>query len=376
MPAAPGPHGPVARPSPAASLAAFATACALAAALPAQDGPATGPRLPADAATLTDETVEDPRRAFGDARTFRAAIAGEWIDCELVMQKPLREGMFTCAELWIDCDDDGNTGLHGAELRIRAAVGSRFQPSTAPPGENGKGPLDHARVSGTVLEPDEKQEPRWIHRVLEAPPPVVDGAALRWRFPLRLVKERAGRYSPKFAIRVDVHTSCSDQPLEWLQTCGDDGLPIEVDGRDDDWSGTVVADPGDELHPSARIVDLTALRVDHDAEALFVCIGLAEAGLAGIAAGGDVDCMPSVTVLVEPQYPRYQDPLRVVLTGGRNLVHGEARGPGFRARVRDRCIELAVTRRSGQNRLRVIVQSEFACIDRFAEPLRMDWSTK
>lgn len=347
-----------------------ATPCALAAAWALLA--TVGAQEPAGV-TLHDETTEDQRRVHGDARAFRAVIRDDWLDCELTMARPLRDGMFTCVELFVDCDDDAATGLSGDELRVRAAVGSRFAPSAAAAERD---PLGHTRVSCTVLEQGEQSRVRWIHRRVEAPAPAVDGERLRFQFPLPLVKERAARYSAAFGMRIVVTTSCSDQPIEWLHTCADDGLPIEIDGDDAEWSGAVVTDPGDELHASASIVDLTQLRVDHGADALYVAIGLAEAGVAGIASGGDVDCAPSLTVLVEPQFPRYQEPQRVTLTGGRNLLRGAARGPGFRARALDRCVELRLTRRTGQNRLRVIVHSDFVCTDVFEEPLRMDWSKK
>jgi hypothetical protein len=321
---------------------------------------------------ITDVQTTSSLHVFGDARGFRARVRGDRIECWLEMSKPLLESMFTCVELSIDCDDKPATGIGGRELRIRAAVGSRFQPSDAAPLIGTRKPIEHLRISGTDLQPDGHGGLRWIHRHVEAEAPVVHGNELQFWFPRQLLRERGDRYHGRVAMRVEVETSCSDQPIERLHVCNDDGLPIELDGRDADWSAPVVADAANELHHAARCVDLVGLRVDHSAECLFACVTLAGPGFATWTADDDVAGYPSLTMLVEPMFPSYQDPYEVPLYGVATRQQGEVPAGSWSSCAGDRLVELRLPRRRGQNRLRVLVLSDLILRDSFERELRLD----
>ncbi len=323
-------------------------------------------------AAIADPTTNLPRLVHGDAVGFRAKATRDRIECALVMQKPLIDGMFTCVELWIDCDDKPATGLGGRELRIRAAVGSRFQPSSALPVDGGKKPIEHLRISGTELQPTEGGGVRWIHCWVQADAPVVHGNELRFWFPRSLVRERGDRYHGRVAMRVSVETSCSDQPIERLHVANDQGIPIQVDGDDREWSAVRVRDPGDELHPVARCVDLVGLRTEHADDCLFACAELVEAGFESWVPGDDVLGVPTVTFLVEPLFPRYQMPYEVQVFGGSRAMEGRVEAGGWRAACRERTVEVRLPRQKGQNRLRVIALSDFVLRDEFDTELRID----
>jgi hypothetical protein len=319
------------------------------------------PAVVGRSATLTDKATANAKRAHGDAREFRVECRDGSVHCVLVMAKPLLEGTFTCAALLIDCDDKENTGLRGDELRIRGAVGSRFQPSAAAPTSGDRKAIDHTRVSSSILEDDGKGGKRWIHHDVEAPPPVVAGNELRFSFPLSLVRERGDRYGSRFSLSVRVHTSASDQPIELLHSGTDAGLPIVLDGADADWSGPEVVDRGDELHEHLRCADLTSLRVDHGPDQLLVAVGLAESGFAGWVEDGDVEGVPAITFHIEPMFPRYQRTLVAELKGGSKAF--ESPRGAWRATVGERCVEAAFPRAAGQGRFRVVVHSDVELVD-------------
>lgn len=333
---------------------------------------APGQPAPGRTARLDDGAARATPLLVGDARTFAASVVGDRVECQLEMAGPLADGMFTCVELWIDCDDKPKTGFEGRELRIRAAVGSRFQPSNVVVAEGAQRPIDHCRISYTSIESDGSGGARWVHRSLEVDPPVVDGKSLRFWFPSTMVRERGDRYSSRMAARVVVETSCSDQPAERLQVCGDEGMPIVVDGRAEEWSAVRVRDPGDELHPVARCVDLTGLRVDHGADCAFAVVELAEAGFATWVEDADVRGGPSVTFLVEPLFPRYQEPYEVTIRGGRAKANGRVGAGVWEACASERMLEVRLPRTSSQNRLRVLALTDFVLRDEFASELRLD----
>jgi hypothetical protein len=342
--------------------------------LAAQDGGAAKAK---PEASLRDPPSSLDGSAHGDAREFHAATVGDRIECTLVMAEPLEKGMFTCVELFVDCDDKPATGLQGDELRIRAAVGSRFQPSSAPPVAGMRKPLEHARVSHTNLDSDGKGGQRWLHRDTTFEKPVVEAARLRFWFPAKLVRDRADRYHQTCSIRVLVTTSSSDQPLERQHACVDQGMEIRVDGETDDWSAIAATDPGDELHAAARCVDLTSLRVDHGAEHLFVVAELATAGFGTFPQDADVVGFPEITFLVEPLFPHYQPFLEARVRGGRTeYEHQEPALGTWRSRAGARTVEAAFPRRPGQNRFRVLVHSELRWEDEFQDRLRLDAGRK
>lgn len=337
----------------------------------AQSGQSTGSRQ----VTLTDAVSDVPRCADSDARSFSAECLNDKVVCKLTMGKPLIEGMFTCVELWIDCDDKSKTGIDGDELRIRAAVGSRFQANKDDPTNGTKRAIEHVRSSWTRIEGVGANRD-WIHESLAGPPPVVEGDSLAFSFPLQLVRERADRYGSTFSMRVVVSTSCSDQPLELLHTCGDAGIPIKVDGSDAEWSAPAVTDPGNELHPDTRCVDVTSFRLEHDAENLFACVKFAEPGFGDFDNHADVKAYPSVTFFIEPLHPRYQEPATVVVWGTTPLHPSPAPGIDWNATKGRDLVEASFRRMSGQNRFRVVMHADLEFVDDFSSPARLDWAAK
>lgn len=323
-------------------------------------------------ARIDDIGTASPLHAFGDARGFRAKVVGERIECALEMAKPLLDGMFTMVELSIDCDDKPATGLHGRELRIRAAVGSRFQPSSASASNGGRRPIDHLRISGTSLRPNGSGGQEWIHMWVEADAPVVRGNELHFWFPKRLVRDRGDRYHGRLAMQVWVETSCSEQPIERLHVCNDDGLAIVVDGEAREWSAVSVKDPGGELHEVARCIDLTSLRVDHGRDCLFACVTTAIPGFTAWGLDDDVMGMPMITVMVEPMFPRYQDPYEVLVLGGRSSFQGQVEAGTWLSCASETVVEVQLPRKEGQNRLRVIALADLLLTDLFDRELRLD----
>lgn len=332
----------------------------------AQDPAAVGSE-----ARIADAATTSSRHVFGDARGFRARVTGDRIECALEMAEPLVSGMFTCAELWIDCDDKRTTGFEGRELRFRAAVGSRFQPSNGV-SDAGEKAIDHTRLSFTHIEENGSGGHRWVHYDAPADPPVVAGKELHFWVPLAKVLERRDRYHGRIAVKIVVETSCSDQPLERLHVCGDEGMPIQIDGRDTEWSAVRVRDAADELHKVAQCADLTGLRVDHGADCLFVAVEFATAGFAGWLGDGDVVGGPQVTLLVEPMAPRYQVPFEVTVSGGKASSAGSVVLGAWQASAAERLLEVRLPRKTTQNRFRVIAQSDYVLRDTFETELRLD----
>ncbi len=319
---------------------------------------------------LTDAATTNPLRVHGDAREFEAEIVDGFVHCKLKMAKPLIEGMFTCCELYIDCDDNPKTGDRGADLRVRGIVGSRFQPSAAEPTNGTMRAIDHTRLSHSYLAQRGGGNWEWLNNVIEGTAPQIDGDTMRFSFALARVRQFGGRYGSTFSIEVRVDSSCSDQTLERLHSCADEGLPIVVDGKADEWSGRVAADRGDEMHAHLRCVDLTGLRVDHSAERVFATVSLAEPGFSTWREDGDVEGVPMVTFQLEPMFPRYQEPVEKALRGG-SASHGSATGP-LHAVVGEKAIEVSFARKPGQGSYRLMVRSDAQLQDRFAERLRLD----
>lgn len=323
---------------------------------------------------LTDVATTNPLRVHGDAREFEAEIKDGFVHCKLKMAKPLIEGMFTCCELSIDCDDNPKTGDGGIELKVRGVIGSRFQPSGAEPTNGTMKAIDHLRLSQSYRTKTVRGQWTWLNTEIEGTPPAIDGDTVRFSFVLARVREFGDRYKSSFSFRVRVDTSCSDQPIERLHSCADEGLPIVVDGKADEWSGRVVSDRGDELHPHLRCVDLTGLRVDHSAERVFATVSLAEPGLTTWRQDSDVQGMPVVSFYLEPMFPRYQEPVERQVRGG-SASSGTATSP-FHAAVGEKTIEVSFARKTGQGRYRVLVRSDVELEDHFAQPMRLDAEAK
>lgn len=356
----------------ASLLPAVLSVCLVAAA------PAAAPQEPPAASArtgkLTDGPTGTPTRVHGDAREFSAEVKDGMVHCTLKMAKPLIEGIFVCCELRIDCDNNPKTGDAGDELYVRGLVGSRFQPNGAAPTNGSTKPIEFARLSQSYRVLTVRNTWTWLMNDIDGTPPVVDGDTMRFSFVLARVREFGDRYKSTFTFDVRVTTSCSDQPLERVHSCADEGLAITLDGKDDEWSGILVADPGDELHPHLRCADLTGLRVDHSAERVFAAVTLAEAGFAAWRQDNDVQGAPVVTFHLEPMYPRYQDPVTREMRGGL-ATHGTANLP-FHAVVGEKTIEASFARKTGQGRYRVLVRSDVELEDRFTSRMTLDAEAK
>ncbi len=350
-------------------LTALLSGCLVVAA-PAVAPQGAPPAAGARSGKLTDGPTGTPTRVHGDAREFSAEVKDGMVHCTLKMAKPLIEGIFVSCELRIDCDDNPKTGDAGLELMVRGIVGSRFQPNGAEPTNGTTKAIDFTRLSQSYRTLNVRKQWVWMNTEIEGMVPVIEGDTMRFSFVVARVREFGDRYKSTFSFEVVVYSSCSDQPLERIHSCADDGLAITIDGKDDEWSGYVVADRNDELHPHLRCIDLTSLRVDHSADRVFACVGLAEAGFAAWRQDNDVQGVPVVTLHLEPMYPRYQDPVVRPLRGG-TAKHGTDTTP-FQAIVGEKVIEAAFARKTGQGRYRVLVRSDVELEDRFGSRMTLD----
>lgn len=327
-------------------------------------------------ARLEDPEASSASHRPGDARAFEAKVVEDRVECVLEMARPLIEGMFTMVELWIDCDDKPATGLDGREFRVRAAVGSRFQPSSAEP-ENGElSPIDHIRISATGLSKGEQGGISWLHRAIEADAPQVSGNKLTFWFPRKVLRESGDRYHGRVAMRVVVETSNSDQPIEMMHVCSDEGIPIRIDGSAADWSARRVLDPAGELHPIARCIDITGLRVEHGKDSLLACLEFAQPGFSDWAPDSDVMGFPVVTFLVEPMFPRYMNPYEVQVMGSLHDGTGVIPQGSWSFATGPSVLEVVVPRVQGQNKLRLIAVSDLILHDEFDTELRIDTEAK
>ncbi len=327
---------------------------------------------------LTDPSNATWRYAYSDAAEFEAGIEGESVRCTLTMTLPIPDGMFVCAHLWIDTDDNERTGINGEEVWVRATVGSRFRPNAYSDG-NGGTMLRDARASYSLPVRHEDRSVDWQHQNDPLQKPTVEGNKLHFGWPLSFVNQRNAGYTSVFSIRVAVETSCSDQPLDLAHVCNDEGMVIEVDGKESEgeWSGQACVDPGDELHPAVRRLDMEAFRLDHDAKSLFALVRFAEPGFADQIGQQDVRDESAVTFYVDPLFPRYQDAgtLRVRVGSGKRDGRSQD-GAAWQAAIQDRTLELKLARRTGQTRFRVFAWSDYRCIDDFGDRVRLDWTAK
>lgn len=326
---------------------------------------AQSPTAVVEKAHLDDKKAKVPARAFGDVLSFDVEVKDARVHCTAAMAKPLVEGMFTCVHLTIDCDDNSNTGSGGYELLIRAAVGSRYQPNAADPAIGKLKAIEHTRLSGSEVVASENGGKSWLHFRIPGPSPEIDENKIRFSFPLDLVRDRGDRYHTRFRTRVSVVTSCSDQPIELEHSCSDAGLPIQLDGKDGDWTGEETTDAGDELHASVRCADVTRLRVDHSDDKVFLCVDFAEEGFGTWDQDDDVAGKPSVSFFVDPMFPRYQSAARFTIPGGNDSDSGSTGNNSWQSASTGKCLEAAIFRAAGQGRYRIVVQSDVELVDWF-----------
>lgn len=329
-------------------------------------------------ARLTDASNATWRYAFSDAAEFDAAIEGEYVRCTLTMTLPIPEGMFVCAHLYLDTDDNERTGINGNEVWVRATVGSRFRPNAHSDGSGGT-MLRDVRASYSLPIRHEDRSVDWQHQNDPLAKPTVDGSKLSFAVPLSFVNKRNAGYTSVFSIRVAVETSCSDQPLDLAHVCSDEGMVIEVDGKEGagEWSGQACLDPGDELHPATRRLDMEAFRLEHDAKSLFATVRFAEPGFADQIGQQDVRDESALTLYVDPLFPRYQDAATLHVRVGSGKRDGRTQdGQAWQAAMVERTLELRLARRTGQTRFRVFAWSDYRCVDDFADRMRLDWTAK
>ena len=105
-------------------------------------------RLPSPEVHYLDPAAVDADLYASDLARVDAVVSSRGIEVVVTMARPFVEGMYTCAHLTFDCDRDPSTGVGGAELYFRAAVGSRFRPNAWKPELPGvPGPLENLRCS-------------------------------------------------------------------------------------------------------------------------------------------------------------------------------------------------------------------------------------
>lgn len=347
-------------------------------ALPAQAKSASAKPPGVRQGRLTDPSDATWRYAFSDAAEFDAAIEGESVRCTLTMTKPIADGMFLCAHLWVDSDDDERTGIGGEDVWVRATVGSRYRPNGHPDGAGGT-MLRDARASYSLPVRREDRSDDWQHQNVPLAKPAVEGNKLSFAMPVSFVNKRNTNYTSVFSIRVAVETSCSDQPLDLTHVCNDDGMAISVDGKEGEgeWSGQACHDPGDELHPATRRLDMEAFRLDHDAESLFAVVRFAEPGFAEPIGQQDVRDESALIFYVDSLFPRYQEAATLRVRVGSGKRNGRTQdSQAWEAAIQDRTLELELARRTGQTRFRVFAWSDYRCYDDFGERLRLDWTAK
>jgi len=348
-------------PIPSASLA-LAAALAVGAAGVVRGAPDAA-SIPSRLA-LDDGLSRRARREIHDVTHVRVEAKDAALDVLVRFRRPLRDGVFECVHVYIDCDADAQTGKDGADLWVRAAVGSRYQRTSASaPLEGAPPPAELRRSSFSVPHTQAIRGgpglKTWLHKLeRRIAPPTVDDTDLRFEVPLDLVAEQGLRYNGFVRLRVEAEGSCSESPL-WLEyVCADEGTPIAKDGRDADWSGQARAvDVTGELHPDADEVDLVSLEVDHDASHVHALVRLAGAGFGGAGHDADVDDRDRVTVALEPlgSGRLYMDYAQAVLTTGQASRFGV---------VGRRMVEFSIPRAPAQTAFRVVAWSDAIRVDK------------
>jgi hypothetical protein len=344
------------RPPPAGRAAAVLLLLAAAPSGPALAAPVGKPVV------LRDPACGVPSLAISDCLEVRATpTEGGGLDVAVTLAAPLAQGMFTCVHVWVDGDCDPKTGIGGNELWFRAAVGSRFRPNAWKPEAPGiPAPMENLRLSYSSIREETNADTKKTSRVWVddwiAGTPRVEGPTMAFSIPPKVLARATGGYGLPYAIRVQVTTTCSEQPV-FLEYRGvDEGLPLVVDGDDRDWSGEPsAADPGDELHPTLRCLDLVRLRVDHDARRLLLCVDTQEPGFADRApVSPDVSATHTITLMAEPSDAAYESPHQLVLQRG--VPFGTNSDNDWF--VKGRTVEAALPRAGLDGRVRVLAWSD------------------
>lgn len=335
-------------------------------------GPGGAPALPPNAPRpsrleLDDSHSPRPRRALHDVERVVLEAGGGVLAVEVRFRRPLLEGVYTCVHLYVDCDADAATGVEGADLWVRASYGSRYQRTNAPsprPGVPAAATLRRASWSQPHEQAarDGKLRRSWLHdEGGQVDPPTVDGATLAFGVPLTLLADRGLRYNRWVRVRLQAEGTCSEHPIALEYVCTDEGTVLDLDGRDDEWSGQPsVADATGELHGDVEEVDLASLAVDHDVDHVHALVRLAGPGFGRAYDDGDVEDRDEVTVALEP-----------LDTGGRYMEYVE-RTVGTRRRsphglAGDRIVEFSVPRAPQQSAFRVVAWADAIRVDKVPE---------
>ena len=345
-------------------MAAGATALGLllAAGFPSAPALPALPTLPAGKPLLLkDPACGDPALSAFDCLEVRAEPVPEGFEFRVTLGAPLAKGMSTCVSVFFDTDENDQTGMGGSEIWFRAAVGSRFHPNDwRPPSDAIPAPLDNRLLSWSRVVLQEtvgakSTSQSWENRGLHGEP-VVEGATLRFTVPASVFSLGTEASSAGMAVKVQVQSRCGDQPLLVEHTAADDGLPLRVDGEDGDWSGAPAdTDPGGELHPALRHLDLRRLRVDHEGKRLFACIDTDAPGFAEKAVPNtDISRQESITVLAEPVDAEYETSRRLTMFRGNPVPDG----PLGSWAAKGRTVEAALPRTGLEARTRVLAWSE------------------
>ncbi len=334
--------------------------------------------------SIADDKADAATFRFNDCISFEARSDKKDVHFAIVMQKPLQEGMFTCLHVYLDCDNNPATGMNRAELWVRASVGSRFHPNDyAAKGEQAAISIRRASLSRIERELgiNGGKSKSWLHTDL-LDEPQVEGKTLRFHVPTSFIQEVGSRYGTIIGIRARVETSSSDQPLMMRHLCTDKGIPIVVDGKDKDWSAKDVRqDASNELHQVAQELDITSLRVEHDATNLFACVTLAQGGLGrSQTSSTEIERREGVAIYVEPTYPRYQKPFKAFITYGESTQTGSSRDgqQNWNASLEAKVLEFQVDLKAGQGSFRIWAWSDLKRYDQVGDYqyVKLDWGKK
>jgi hypothetical protein len=343
-------------------------------------------------AEVRDSTVQDEALRYSDAVAFKTWTTGSEVFFEVEMSKPHIEGMYTCLHVYLDADANPRTGIEGAEIWLRASVGSRYHPMSFKP-KKGKAAKDIQRASLSRVVKGRADEGRgggktWLHTTV-LPKPEIETKKIRFKVSTSVLRSAGARYGSVTGVMAEVETTCTDQPLMLRHVCNDEGVNITLDGRDGDWSHPQIArDPGGELHKVGQILDLTSLRAEHDSDYLYACVQLAEEGLRKDSMNtSDVSRFDGVTFYIEPLFPRYQSPKKLFIRYGRgghptsprdvlrSRYFGMRNPGGWRGSVSGKTVEIRANRASGQNDFRVWAWSDLRRVDRVPDEgwMKIDW---
>ena len=326
---------------------------------------------PSEGLVLRDRATGRKNREIHDVEQVRLLPRKGEMDVRVRFRRPVEEGVFTCIHVYVDCDDDPATGIRGLELLLRAAVGSRYRRTSAPPAPNGTPePISVLRNSFTKIVrgalASNATGKSWLHdRTAGMRGPEIKGREMWFSFPLKMLRDHGFRYNKAIRFYVDVEGSISESPISLEYLCRDAGIPIRVDGRGREWSGGPrETDRTGELHPDAAEVDLRELRVDHDAKHLFASVRLATGGFGSTRFGeDDIRDEDTVVLAVEPLgqagYMKYREV--IVHTSRRTWMRD------VRVAIGRGLVEFALPRRAEQTRFRVLAWTDARRYDRIPD---------